>query len=78
MEQPFDLAAELAKQPHLLEIAGNLLMKGGPEDYIGAVLCLRGTLYFKEAHTNASMSSSAWQSLTSPGSGVKSLHKESH
>ncbi|HGM5853972.1 TPA: hypothetical protein ACKP5O_006013, partial [Pseudomonas aeruginosa] len=23
MEQPFDLAAELAKQPHLLEIAGN-------------------------------------------------------
>ncbi|TBU76905.1 hypothetical protein DNK06_01190 [Pseudomonas daroniae] len=26
-------------------------MKGGPEDYIGAVLCLRGTLYFKEAHT---------------------------
>ncbi|AYW42633.1 TPA: DUF3396 domain-containing protein [Pseudomonas aeruginosa] len=51
MEQPFDLAAELAKQPHLLEIAGNLLMKGGPEDYIGAVLCLRGTLYFKEAHT---------------------------
>ncbi|HIE6592223.1 TPA: hypothetical protein ACXOJ1_006211, partial [Pseudomonas aeruginosa] len=24
MEQPFDLAAELAKQPHLLEIAGNL------------------------------------------------------
>lgn len=86
MEQPFDLAAELAKQPHLLEIAGNLLMKGGPEDYIGAVLCLRGTLYFKEAHTlwyeshyaNASMSSSAWQSPTSPGSGVKSLHKESH
>ena len=32
-------------------VPGNLLMKGGPEDYIGAVLCLRGTLYFKEAHT---------------------------
>ncbi len=67
MEQPFDLAAELAKQPHLLEIAGNLLMKSGPEDYIGAVLCLRGTLYFKRPiphwyvshYANASMSSSA-------------------
>lgn len=51
MAQPFDLAEELAKQPHLLEMPGNLLMKGGPEDYIGAVLCVRGTLYFKEAHT---------------------------
>lgn len=51
MAQPFDLAEELTKHPHVLEIPGNLLMKGGPEDYIGAVLCLRGTLYFKEAHT---------------------------
>ncbi|WP_324711432.1 DUF3396 domain-containing protein [Pseudomonas citronellolis] len=32
-------------------VPGNLLMKSGCEDYIGAVLCLRGTLYFKEAHT---------------------------
>ena len=82
MEQPFDLAAELAKQPHLLEIAGNLLMKGGPEDYIGAVLCLRGTLYFKEAHTPLVRESLCQcfdeQSPTSPGSGVKSLQKESH
>ena len=45
------LAEELAKQSLLLALPGNLLMKGGPEDYIGAVLCLRGTLYFKEAHT---------------------------
>lgn len=51
MEPEFNLATELAKQSHLLEMPGNLLMKGGPEDYIGAVLCLRGTLYFKEAHT---------------------------
>ncbi len=51
LEQGVNLAEELAKQPHLLEVPGNLLMKGGPEDYIGAVLCLRGTLYFKEAHT---------------------------
>ncbi|WP_447927852.1 type VI immunity family protein [Vreelandella sp. EE27] len=51
MKLPFDLAEELAKHPHLLEIPGNLLMKGGPEEYIGAVICLRGTLYFKNAHT---------------------------
>ncbi|WP_371228229.1 DUF3396 domain-containing protein [Pseudomonas sp. QE6] len=51
MEPELNLAEELAKHPHLLEMPGNLLMKGGPEDYIGAVLCLRGTLYFKEAHT---------------------------
>lgn len=51
MEQEFNLAEELTRQSHLLEMPGNLLMKGGPEDYVGAVLCLRGTLYFKEAHT---------------------------
>lgn len=51
MEQEFNLADELAKQPNMLEVPGNLLMKGGPQDYIGAVLCLRGTLYFKGAHT---------------------------
>ncbi|WP_425318923.1 DUF3396 domain-containing protein [Pseudomonas nitroreducens] len=51
MEHPFDLAAELTKQPHLVEMPGNLLMKGGREDYVGAVLCLRGTFYFRNAHT---------------------------
>ncbi|MFK3774781.1 DUF3396 domain-containing protein [Pseudomonas sp. NPDC089406] len=51
MKQEFHLAEALAKHPQSLEVPGNLLMKGGPEDYIGAVLCLRGTLYFKEAHT---------------------------
>ncbi|ARU88545.1 DUF3396 domain-containing protein [Pseudomonas sp. M30-35] len=51
MDSEFNLADELAKQPQILEMLGNLLMKGGREDYIGAVLCLRGTLYFKEAHT---------------------------
>nr|WP_165671303.1 DUF3396 domain-containing protein [Pseudomonas otitidis] len=51
MSKPINLAQELAKQPHILEMPGHLLMKGGPEDYIGALLCLRGTLYFKGAHT---------------------------
>ncbi|MGV8783761.1 DUF3396 domain-containing protein, partial [Pseudomonas aeruginosa] len=34
-----------------MEIAVNLLMMGCSEDYIVAGLCLRGILYFKEAHT---------------------------
>ncbi|GFM85096.1 hypothetical protein PSCICO_04950 [Pseudomonas cichorii] len=51
MKPEFNMAEELAKQPQLLEMPGNLLMKGGPENYVGTVLCLRGTLYFKEAHT---------------------------
>ncbi|WP_165666890.1 DUF3396 domain-containing protein [Metapseudomonas otitidis] len=51
MDEPINLAEELAKQPHILEMPGHLLMKGGPQDYIGALLCLRGTLYFKGAHT---------------------------
>ncbi|WP_104903389.1 DUF3396 domain-containing protein [Pseudomonas sp. LH1G9] len=51
MEPEFNVAEELAKQPHLLEIPGHLLMKGGSQNYIGAVLCLRGTLYFRDAHT---------------------------
>ncbi|MFK3775470.1 type VI immunity family protein [Pseudomonas sp. NPDC089406] len=52
MKPEFNVAEELAKSPHLLEMPGNLLMKGGRQDYVGAVLCLRGTLYFKEAHTS--------------------------
>ncbi|POA68052.1 MULTISPECIES: type VI immunity family protein [unclassified Pseudomonas] len=51
MSEPFDLAAELEKMPFALEIPGHLLMKGGRQDYIGAALCIRGTLYFKDAHT---------------------------
>jgi hypothetical protein len=51
MQQPFDLAAELARMPGVLEIPGNLLMKGGREDYVGAAACIRGTLYFEGAWT---------------------------
>ena len=51
MEPEIILAEELVKQPQLLEIPGNLLMKGGRKKYIGAALCLRGTLFFKDAHT---------------------------
>ncbi|MCU1718214.1 DUF3396 domain-containing protein [Pseudomonas sp. 5P_3.1_Bac2] len=51
MPQPFDLAKELANMPGVLEIPGHLLMRGGPQDYVGAAACIRGTLYFKGAHT---------------------------
>lgn len=30
---------------------GAMLMKYGPEDYVGAAICVRGTLYFKGSHT---------------------------
>lgn len=32
-------------------LPGAMLMKHGPEDYVGANLCVRGTLYFKGGHT---------------------------
>jgi len=32
-------------------LPGAMLMKHGPENYVGATLCVRGTLYFKGAHT---------------------------
>lgn len=51
MKSDFKLAEQLVKHAHLLEIPGHLLMKHGRQDYVGAVLCLRGTLYFKQAHT---------------------------
>lgn len=51
MQDDFDIASEMARLPWAMEIPGSLLMKGGPQDYIGAALCIRGTLYFKDAHT---------------------------
>ncbi|MGA4815408.1 hypothetical protein ACPA9J_10060 [Pseudomonas aeruginosa] len=86
MEQPFDLAAELAKQPHLLRNSRQPVDEGRPRRLYRCSLCLRGTLtsrgpyplWYESHYANASMSSSAWQSPPSPGSGVKSLHKESH
>lgn len=32
-------------------LPGAMLMRYGPEDYVGATICVRGTLYFKGAHT---------------------------
>lgn len=33
-----------------LEFPGDLLLPSGPANYVGAVMCLRLTLYFKDAH----------------------------
>jgi len=35
-------------------LPGALLMKYGPENYIGATLAVRGTLYFHGSHTQTS------------------------
>lgn len=38
------------KQGHGV-MPGAMLMKYGPQDYVGATICVRGTLYFKGAYT---------------------------
>lgn len=46
-----DLAALLREHGDKLNIPGAALMKYGPEDYVGATMVLRGTLYFDGSHT---------------------------
>ena len=46
-----DLATLLREHADKLDIPGAALMKYGPEDYVGATLVLRGSLYFHNAHT---------------------------
>lgn len=43
--------AEWNKTHDPLEMPGALLMKYGPQDYVGATIAVRGTLYFKGSHT---------------------------
>jgi hypothetical protein len=51
MTNTLDLAALLREHGDKLNIPGAALMKYGPEDYIGATMVLRGTLYFDGSHT---------------------------
>jgi Protein of unknown function (DUF3396) len=46
-----DLATLLRENADKLDIPGAALMKYGPQDYVGATLVLRGSLYFNDAHT---------------------------
>ncbi|WP_426105437.1 type VI immunity family protein [Massilia sp. TSP1-1-2] len=43
--------AEWTKTHGPLDMPGAMLMKYGPEDYVGATIAVRGTLYFKGSHT---------------------------
>jgi Protein of unknown function (DUF3396) len=51
MMSTFDLAALLRQHADKLDIPGAALMKYGPEDYVGATVVLRGSVYFNAAHT---------------------------
>lgn len=53
MDQTFDLANALRENADKLFIPGAMLMRYGPQDYVGAVLVARGTLFFNGAHTPA-------------------------
>jgi Protein of unknown function (DUF3396) len=50
MTEP-NLADRLREYEGKLDFPGAMLMKYGPEDYVGATLVVRGTLYFHHAHT---------------------------
>lgn len=51
MKNRDDRAALLQAHPEAQLIPGALLMKYGPQDYIGAALAVRGSLYFEGSHT---------------------------
>ncbi len=46
-----EFMAEWGKTHEHGVMPGAMLMKYGPEDYVGATICVRGTLYFKGSHT---------------------------
>ncbi|MDZ7814416.1 MAG: DUF3396 domain-containing protein [Ideonella sp.] len=51
MSEPFDLADLLKEHSDKLNFPGAMLMKYGPEDYIGATMVMRGSVFFKDSHT---------------------------
>jgi hypothetical protein len=52
MDKNFDdTAALLRANPEALFLPGAMLMKYGPQDYVGAAMAVRGTLYFDGSHT---------------------------
>ncbi|CAB3707083.1 hypothetical protein LMG3458_02991 [Achromobacter deleyi] len=50
---PEAFAATLRENPEGLPFPGGLLMRGGPQDYVGAVVTVTGTLYFDGGFTLA-------------------------
>jgi len=52
MDKNSDSTAEaLRANPEALFLPGAMLMKYGPQDYVGAAMAVRGTLYFDGSHT---------------------------
>lgn len=47
---PFDPIQLMREQPEKMRVPGGLLTKQGPQDYVGSVPAIVGTLYFKDAH----------------------------
>jgi hypothetical protein len=50
-ELPFDPLALMRAHPEKLRVPGGLLTKQGPQDYVGSVPAISGTLFFNDAHT---------------------------
>jgi len=47
---PFDPIQLMREHPEKLRIPGGLLTKQGPQDYVGSVAAITGTLFFYDAH----------------------------
>ena len=47
---PFDPIRLMREHPEKMCIPGGLLTKQGPQDYVGSVPAITGTLFFKDAH----------------------------
>jgi hypothetical protein len=47
---PFDPIQLMREHPEKMRIPGGLLTKQGPQDYVGSVPAITGTLFFKDAH----------------------------
>lgn len=49
-ELPFDPLELMRTHPEKLRVPGGLLTKQGPQDYVGSVPAITGTLFFNDAH----------------------------
>lgn len=47
---PFDPIQLMREHPEKMRVPGGLLTKRGPQDYVGSVPAITGTLFFKDAH----------------------------
>lgn len=47
---PLDPIRLMREHPEQMRIQGGLLTKQGPQDYVGSVPAITGTLFFKDAH----------------------------